>query len=148
MKVIHCDRDRGTCYTQFCYKNLSVVETYCCERNFVLWQKFISVKDFFAVSRNYFCDRKLFLWQKTISVTENYFCERNLFLWQKLVSLTKIVYLTKVFLVKEISSMTETYLTAFYAWIVGKFFCEKWEFPLSRIIEILTLWCHAYKGMA
>ena len=55
------------------------------DRSYFLWQKLLSVTDFFSMTDTFFCD-------------QNFFCDRNVFLWekklgQKLVSVTETCFL-------------------------------------------------------
>ena len=86
---------------------------------------------FFSVAETlFFCDRKLFLSQKLISVKENYFCDGNFFLWQNFSFFARLFFFydRKLFLYQNLNSVKFFFLR------------EKWEFLLSCIMEIITLW--------
>ena len=113
-----------------------------CHNYLLLWKKL------FSVTNTIFCEQILLMWQKLVFVTETCFCgktcfcDRNLFLQQKL-SVTKTSFCVikcprNKFLGKYI------FVFVFYVWFQWKSFCEELEFPLSRIIEIITLWNPAY----
>ena len=110
-----------------------VIETCFCNRNFFLRGKLffrhtlLFRQKLSCVRETCFYDRNLFLWQKLVSVTDTCFCNRNLFLWPKLVSATE-------------TSLYNTHVLTFHALFQGQSFYQIWEFLLSWIIEIITLW--------
>ena len=77
-------------------------------RNFLLWQKLLSV------TKTSFCEKKLFSMTESLFFHNNFFCHRHFFLWQIFVS------------VKICISST------FYVWNLRTSFRENWEFPLSQ----------------
>ena len=132
-----------------------VIEIFFCDGNFL------------AVTEQNFGDRNVFFWpklrQKLVFVSKtsfydgNFFSEgiffwysfsdRSLFLWLWFVSVTVTCVCDKTCSVKKI------FFCAFYLWFPGKSFREKWEFLLSWIPNLSTLWsparrsrpsCHSY----
>ena len=95
--------------------------------------------------RNLFLWRKLNFWRKYCSdiyfcLTETCFCDKNSFLWQKLVSFTESFSVTVTCFCDRNLICQNTFFWAFFTWFPGWSFREKWEFPVSRIIMIITLW--------
>ena len=57
-----------------------------------------------------------------------------------IVLLQKLLSVTETFSVTEFFFCDNNLLLTKYTLILMKSFREKWEFPLSQIIEIITLW--------
>ena len=79
----------------------------------ILWRKLVSLMETIVCGRNKMQKKKKILWQKSLSLTETW---------------------------TETCSVKHTIFLAFYTWFPGKSFCEKWEFALSLITKIITLW--------
>ena len=97
-----------------------------------------------------FWDGSFFPWLKLLSVEEFFFCDRNI------LSLTKMCFsvgnwernlFLSQFLYRNLSSKKKLFW-AYYTWFQGKSVRQKWVFPLSRIIKIITLWSpeQVFKG--
>ena len=112
-------------------KIIFVSEIIFCHIIIVLLQKLL------PVTKTSFCHRNFFLSEKHFSVTETYFSHRNFFMSPKLLFVTH-TSVTKTSLCHR-NCDNNLFLTK-YAWIQMNSFREKWEFPLSQIIEIITLW--------
>ena len=148
-----------SCYNRF-------LSSCFCDRIFFLWQKHLYLAHIFFCDGNFYSDtiffrnRQVFLWQtlkqKVVTVMEIFFPKNfflsggNLFLWffcvteitfclGKFFCHSNLFFLWQKLVVSKTSIFRE-----FYMWFQGGSFCEKWEFPLSWIIKIITLRCTLY----
>ena len=139
------------------YQLASVTEYFFSDRNFCRWEKTFSLTETFFLWQMCFSDgildRNLFLWWKLVFerkffsdrlvlLKDTCFCDINFFLWRKYVYIC--LYYNNLFLWQKPFSVPNTLFWAFYIWCPVKRFHEKWEFPLSRITKITTLWSPAW----
>ena len=139
-------------------------ENNCCfDRNFFLWQIFVSATEMCVSLGNsegsFLCDQNLFLWWKLFFPWYIFsyiiFSDRTWFLRQKHFSVTQVLFATKMFFFlllqllcsgTEICSVKNAFFWTFNMWFPGKSFRGKWDLLLSRIPKIHSLWSPSHQS--